>query len=172
MAATDILEFQGPYRFLSNFEGPEVKFGSLWFPKVEHAYQAAKSLDIEVRKTFINPLLSPGLAKKMGKPPKMVLRSDWEKVRLPVMEILVRQKFLYQECLSKLLATENAKLVEGNYWHDNFWGDCYCYDCKKIVGANHPGLILMGIRDEMQNFKMVFNQKEALLCSAKTTPAA
>jgi len=49
-----------------------------------------------------------------------------------------------------LLATLDAELIEGNAWHDNFWGDCFCEKCRDIEGLNVLGNILMRIREELQ----------------------
>uniref|UniRef100_UPI00345E83CD NADAR domain-containing protein n=1 Tax=uncultured Duncaniella sp. TaxID=2768039 RepID=UPI00345E83CD len=45
----------------------------------------------------------------------------------------------------KLIATGDAELVEGNYWHDTVWGVC------DGVGENHLGKILMRVREELKN---------------------
>lgn len=42
-----------------------------------------------------------------------------------------------------LLRTGEEELVEGNYWHDNFWGACTCIKCKDIPKQNHLGKLLM-----------------------------
>lgn len=155
---TKILSFQDDYRFLSNFEGPEVKFDGVWYPKVEHAYQAAKTLDKKLRIKFADPGISAGLAKKLGNPENMVLRGDWLDVRDAIMEILVRQKWLERYWLEKLLSTGEAHLEEGNYWHDQYWGNCGCRGHKDIPGENKLGLLHMKIRAEMQGFRKVFDQ--------------
>jgi predicted NAD-dependent protein-ADP-ribosyltransferase YbiA (DUF1768 family) len=54
------------------------------------------------------------------------------------------------ELKEKLLATGNKHLIEGTYWHDNCWGDCYCEDCVDIVGENRLGEILMEIRSDLR----------------------
>ncbi len=51
------------------------------YPTVEHAFQAAKSLDIKER-IHISKLNSPGAAKKAGR--KLKLRADWEEIKLAV----------------------------------------------------------------------------------------
>ena len=57
------------------------------------------------------------------------------------MEDLIYQKFSTNpELAAKLIATGDALLVEGNWWHDTFFGVC---DGK---GENHLGLILMRVR--------------------------
>jgi ribA/ribD-fused uncharacterized protein len=165
---TKIDRFDKETRFLSNFVGPEVKYEGLWYPQVENAYQAAKTLDPEIRKKFASLTVTAGEAKRMGKPNSLVIRSDWEQIKLVVMETLLRQKFLNQVYLGLLLNTGDALLVEGNWWHDNFWGDCYCGKCNSIPGQNHLGLLLMKIRGELQNFKMIFDQKGAINDATKS----
>ena len=46
----------------------------------------------------------------------------------------------------KLDMTGLEEIVEGNYWHDNYWGNCTCDKCKNIEGQNKLGKILMKIR--------------------------
>jgi hypothetical protein len=39
-------------------------------------------------------------------------------------------------------------LIEGNWWHDNFYGSCTCNKCVN-KGENNLGKILMKIREEL-----------------------
>lgn len=157
---TDINSFTGPYRFLSNFEGPEVKFGDLWFPRVENAYQAAKTLKLDIRKQFANSNMTAAEAKKLGN--TVELRPGWFKIRWAVMNICVRQKFLDRTYLEKLIATGSANLIEGNRWHDNYWGVCSCLKCANEMKYNSLGHLLMSIREEMEAWKVCFEQQWAL----------
>jgi len=34
-------------------------------------------------------------------------------------------------------------------WHDNYWGNCYCFKCKDIKGVNKLGEPLMDIRSRL-----------------------
>lgn len=141
--------FQGEYRFLSNFFLTIIKYEGIEYPSVEHAYQAAKSLDRNVRKR-IAECSTPGMAKRMGKGVR--LRSDWERKKLSIMEELIWKKFEDNSSLKKmLLETYPSLLIEGNYWHDNFWGDCVCDQCCDRRGLNHLGAILMRVRRTMLN---------------------
>jgi len=49
-----------------------------------------------------------------------------------------------------LLATGDTKLLEGNRWHDNFWGNCDCPNCRDKPGLNYLGKILMRVRLELR----------------------
>ena len=52
----------------------------------------------------------------------------------------------HPEIKEKLVSTKDFELIEGNTWHDNYWGDCHCSRCKKIIGQNMLGTMLMEIR--------------------------
>lgn len=136
-----INEFKGEYRFLSNFYACDIELDGVIYPTVEHAYQAAKTLDPEYRKLFADRKLAPGGAKRMGK--QVPLRPDWDSIKLGIMESLVRQKFDTHLAL-QLIETGDQQLVESNWWGDTFWGVC------EGVGENHLGKILMKVRKELQ----------------------
>jgi ribA/ribD-fused uncharacterized protein len=137
--------FDGEYAFLSNFYNASCIFEEKLYPTVEHAFQAAKSLD-HAERDWIAAAGSPGLAKRLGR--RINLRPDWEKVKFDVMEECLRSKFADPVLKQKLLATGDKELVEGNYWHDNTYGNCSCEKCKDIVGRNMLGNILMKLRTE------------------------
>ena len=137
--------FDGEYDFLSNFYNASCIFEEKLYPTVEHAFQAAKSLD-HAERDWIAAAGSPGLAKRLGR--RINLRPDWEKVKFDVMEECLRSKCADPALKQKLLATGDEELVEGNYWHDNTWGDCSCEKCKDIIGRNMLGNILMKLRTE------------------------
>lgn len=138
-----INDFHGKYFFLSNFyESPLWYNGKLW-PTVEHAFQAAK-VDAETAEK-IHKAKTPGEAKKLGRQGKM--RPDWDDIRVKVMEECLMRKFLSdEELMQKLLDTGDEELIEGNTWHDQFWGDCNCPKCEGKPGENMLGKSLMNLR--------------------------
>lgn len=140
-----IPSFDGENKFLSNFYPVEIEFEGLAFSSVEAAYQAAKSLDKRTRRAFV--LLSASEAKKKGR--SIALRSDWEQVKVPIMEELLNQKFAVPELAQLLLETGNAELTEGNWWGDTFWGIC------KGKGQNMLGVLLMKIREKIKGGKQL-----------------
>jgi len=135
-----IKEFQGQYRFLSNFWLCTVPLDGETYPSVEHAFQAAKTKnDLERRR--IRLAATPGEAKRLGR--YIRLRGDWEESKIGLMDYLVMQKFhLHPELGKLLLQTGTEELQEGNYWGDKYWG----VDLKTGVGENHLGKILMNVR--------------------------
>lgn len=136
-----ITEFHGPFAFLSNFAPAPVVLDNVTYPTVEHAYQAAKTLDHGQRNLFLQNT-SASFAKRLGR--KITIRPNWVDLRLEVMTHLLQQKFAPDtEHAANLLRTGDAELVEGNYWHDYFWGRC------NGRGENHLGRLLMIIRSEL-----------------------
>jgi len=136
-----IAQFQGEYRWLSNFWPATVMLDGICYPSVEHAYVAAKSLDPDFR-WKVSDCAKPGDAKRLGR--RAVLRPDWDDVKLTVMENLLAQKFTNPGLKNKLIATGTADLVEGNKWGDTFWGVC------NGKGDNHLGRLLMALRERLQ----------------------
>lgn len=141
-----ISEFQGEYRWLSNFWSAVVYRGQLEFPTVEHAYQSAKFTDI-AHIVAIQKASTPGVAKSLAR--KYPLREDWDTIKTGIMEDLLRQKFKSGSVLAaNLVATGEQELEEGNLWHDMYWGVCHCYK-HKGNGKNVLGKLLMQIRNEL-----------------------
>ena len=148
--------FDGKYAFLSNYYNSpihqELSDGSIIeYPTVEHAFQAAKTLDINER-YYIASLPTPGKAKRAGR--NVTLRKDWNQIKTDVMLSFVRGKFEWPDLQKKLLATGDIYLEEGNTWHDNIWGNCSCYKCANIQGENRLGKILMQVRQEAKEGRL------------------
>ena len=139
-----INKFDGKYAFLSNYYPCAVFYEGIAYPSVEHAFQAAKTLDMTQRYEIAN-MKTPGAAKRAGR--NLDLRSDWEKVKTQVMEDCLREKFRDPELLASLLGTGDHFLIEGTTWHDRCWGICTCEKCGGN-GENRLGKLLMKIRDE------------------------
>ena len=142
-----IVEFDGDYAFLSNFYPSTIYHEGITYPTNEHFFQAMKTLDIDERKA-IAAAETPGLAKRMGRNVK--LRPDWEQVKVDVMRTGLMLKFTDAALAEKLLATGDEELVEGNWWHDNTWGNCHCTECSRKGGRNLLGMLLMELRKELQ----------------------
>lgn len=129
-----------PYQFLSNMARVWVDFEERSYFSVEHAYQAAKTLDLRQRQAlFSEP--SPYQAKRIGS--GLVVRQDWHQIKLRVMEDLLRQKFNTEPFKLKLKCTGDAYIEETNHWGDTYWGVC------KGKGDNHLGELIMKIREEL-----------------------
>jgi ribA/ribD-fused uncharacterized protein len=141
---TMVKQFQGKYRFLSNFWTCRVVYDGKEFTSVEHGYQYSKCVTQEDKEKVLLTT-KPGDCKRLGR--KIKVRSDWNDVKLGIMEDLVRQKFSGPLLKEQLLSTGDEELQEGNRWGDKFWG----VDLKTGEGENHLGKILMKIRKEKKD---------------------
>jgi ribA/ribD-fused uncharacterized protein len=151
-----ITSFSGEWGVLSNFSACEIELDGLVYASVEHAYQAAKTLEQRDREA-IWLARKPGTAKALGQ--RVKLRPGWEGMKLGVMERLLRQKFSWETYAGeRLRQTGDRELIEGNSWNDEFWGAVWvrylsrelqvhaCGDAGEWRGENHLGKILMKIR--------------------------
>lgn len=50
-----------------------------------------------------------------------------------------------------IVGTYPHALVEGNYWHDNIWGNCECAKCISFAGQNLLGQLLEVLRTHLIN---------------------
>lgn len=104
-----------------------------------------KSNDPEWKKFCADSNNTPGCIKRKSRDIK--LKHDWDNLKLEVMKKCLRQKFTQEPFKSKLLATGNIIIQEGNRWNDKFWGVCL----KTNKGANHLGKMIMKIREELKS---------------------
>ena len=160
-----IEEFKDEYKFLSNYYVHPIVWGDKVYPSSEHLYQCGKFLPNSKERNEILSLKAPQTTKNRAR--KLVkagknLTPNWEDgVKLTVMNHVIRMKFAPgSEMAELLLLTGNSYLKEGNWWGDNYWGDCNpkygcdghkgTKDCTKIQGQNWLGRILTAIRNELQ----------------------
>ncbi len=138
-----ITKFSGEYEFLSNFYPVTILVEGQKFPSAEHAYQACKSSDKDVR-FAVSLSRSPKEAKRAGQ--TIELRDDWEQVKVETMYNVLEAKFKqHADLAEKLKATGEEELIEGNTWRDSFWG------IYKGEGENMLGKLLMKIRKELMD---------------------
>lgn len=124
------------YEWLSNFHLSPIEYGDTGkWPSVEHAYQAAKTRDQEMRE-MIRAARTASIAKRLGKRCDIV--PYWEGVKLNVMTELIAIKFTPGCQLgAMLLATGESLLYHLAPW-DTFWGVN-----ERGRGENHLGRIIM-----------------------------
>ena len=107
-----ITAFRGDgYGFLSNLAHADVTFDGAKYPSVEHAFQAAKTLDPALR-ARIRAIPRPGGAREAGNAKWMrsATRPDWGGVKQAVLLQLMRTKFAQPKFRRKLLATGDREL--------------------------------------------------------------
>ncbi len=142
--------------FLSNFYlvPGKLRFMGFDVPTAEHAYQMMKTTNLNDR-AWIALQPTAYKAKRAGSAKglngrKITIRPDWDAVKFGIMEQVVRAKFFQHAGLARmLLNTRGYRLVEMNWWGDDFWG----WSRKKGGGANHLGHILEGVRLELERLE-------------------
>lgn len=147
-----VSEFQGDYRFLSNFfhRIDLLKIDGLVFDSVEHFYQWNKCAYGSDRDK-IRGASTPAIAKRLGIKVRMI--DYWDTIRKAVMRRGVMAKFVQNRGLArKLINTGNMVLEEGNRWNDDYWGIVI----GTGMGENHLGKILMDVRSVINTMKEAF----------------
>lgn len=136
-------------RMLSNMhllDAPILDRHGIPYRTVEHAYQAAKTSDIESRRRLslvvdTDPRWAGMPAKKMGR--RLVLDPSFASKKLKIMEYLLRKKFEQPRFLDALLSTGSSPIVEIDpRGIDRFWAMS-----PQGEGMNHLGRLLQSIRD-------------------------
>lgn len=128
--------FRGEFWFLSNMARTPITYKQYKFENSEAFFQACK----DGSKVAMFQGVDGPTAKRLGR--RVNLRPDWEKVKVRIMEKVVRMKFEQHPELLERLKAIPGEIVEDNTWNDTFWGRC------NGRGRNELGKILMKIRDE------------------------
>ena len=146
MNDTDIIkEFQGGYRWLSNFAAVPIVLRGVKYPSVEHAYMSEKADLPEWKKFCSDPTNYAGAIKRKSRSVPLV--SNWEEIKIPIMRECVYQKFTQEPFRTKLIATGTRHIQEGNTWGDKFWG----VNLLTGAGRNELGKLIMAERERLLN---------------------
>jgi ribA/ribD-fused uncharacterized protein len=138
-----IKEFQGEFRWLSNFAPVSIVLDGIEYPSVEHAYMSAKSDDPNWKRACSDKRNTPGQIKRMSRNQRLV--DQWERIKIHIMRDCLTQKFNQSPYMEKLLSTGDIVLEEGNTWGDEYWG----INLKTGKGKNNLGKLIMQIREEI-----------------------
>ncbi len=128
------------HAYLSNFSPHGFELDGVYWPTVEHYFQAQKFAGHD-HAEHIRRARTPKEAKRLGRSRAHPLRPDWETVKDDVMHRAIQRKFeTHADLRERLLATGDETLIE-NARHDYYWG------CGADgSGLNRLGTILMEIR--------------------------
>lgn len=139
----DIQFFRGEYNYLSNFAYVKINYLGRVYNSVEHAYISAKN-DSEEWKVLCSSDILAGTLKIRSKNIELV--DNWNDIKYEIMAKLVFKKFIKEPFKSKLLATGNVHIQEGNYWNDSYWG----VNMKTGIGENNLGKLIMKMRSHLR----------------------
>jgi len=93
-----------PFLGLSNFSPPGVELNGIYWPTVEHFFQAQKFAEPDARER-IRQAATPKEARSLGQSRAFELRSDWDEVREEMMLRGLRLKFRNPAARELLLST-------------------------------------------------------------------
>lgn len=140
-----IKEFQGEYRWLSNFAQCSITLGDNVYPSVEHAFVSAKSNELTWKAKCCSGKYSAAEIKTLSRSVKLI--EGWDDKKLTIMEGILRQKYNQEPYRTKLLTIpKGTEIEEGNRWKDSFWG----IDLVAKKGENHLGKLIMKIKLELE----------------------
>ena len=141
---TVIDNFRGDYACFSNFSPHKVTYNKFTYKRSEHAFQAQKATNKKDH-DYVACADSPVDAKRRGN--EIECRPDFKEKKVGIMAVIVHHKFDQNvNPRQVLLNTGSALLIEGNWWHDDFWG-MVKNDAGIWVGENNLGEILMIVRE-------------------------
>lgn len=133
-----------PFGEFSNFSKHGVEMDGLWWPTVEHYFQAQKFDDPGYREI----IRTSGPAKRaaeLGRSRAVPIRADWEAVKVEIMRNAVLKKFQTHPALKTLLLSTGDRPLVENAPGDYFWG------CGQDgSGRNELGRILEAVRDQLR----------------------
>ena len=132
-----------PFWGLSNFAPPGIEARGVYWPTVEHYFQAQKFTEAFARER-IRKAATPKEARALGQSRDYRIRSDWDAVREQVMLEALRLKFKNPEAKALLLSTDDRALVEASPF-DYFWAAG-----QDGSGLNRLGHLLMQVRSELE----------------------
>ena len=157
-----------PYGALSNLYRREIEFEGEKFATSEHAYQAGKARKPEVRKWLMEAPSPALLAMAAHGLYVWDINSDWSKIKFDRMRGVLRAKFSQHPALRDLLlSTGNARLVEVGTTDNavnRLWGEV------NGKGKNMLGVLLMEVRDELQQAKSAAPRRAVEAKSSKRSP--
>ena len=128
----------------SSYSDHGFELEGLYWPTVEHYYEAMKFAEQEYREE-IRSAESPAKANKLGHKRRQKRKDDWKKNRVLMMTRAIYTKcHTYSNITEKLLATGNETIFE-NSQYDYFWG------CgRDRLGHNNYGKVLMNVRNRLR----------------------
>lgn len=141
--------YEQEFYVLSNFSSFKVTFEGWEFDTSEHAYHCMKFHGLEGAAADVFSQIrlhckSAHEAYQIAQRNKHLRRTDWDAVKLRIMQDILYAKALQHEYVrTKLMETGGRELIE-NSWRDDFWGWG-----PKRNGQNMLGKLWMKVRDQI-----------------------
>jgi len=133
------------YGEFSNFAAFGIDFDGLYYPTMEHYFQAQKFTNLEYAEK-VRLAKTAKEASVLGNSRAHKIKENWNLVKDHIMLLGLKKKFdSYPALQDLLLSTGDAVLIE-NSPYDNYWGIG-----KSGDGFNKLGSVLMNIRVQIKN---------------------
>lgn len=133
--------FRGEYEYLANTYNSDITYDGMTYTNAEAAYWAQRVKDKRARNKYSRLSGNKARAKAM----QAIPIEDWETTKNDIMMNILRVKFnKNSELGKKLIATNDAKIINTNTYRDDYYG-VYMNKGKNILGK-----MLMKIRDEIK----------------------
>lgn len=136
-----------PYGCFSNFSRHGIAMEGVWWPTVEHYFQAHKFAGTPFADYAeqIHRAATPKQAAALGRSRSVPVRADWEQVKDEIMLAAVQRKFETHEALRALLLASGDEEIVENAPGDYYWG------CGADgSGQNKLGKTLMAVRAHLR----------------------
>lgn len=142
------------YGGLSNMaSGYPLIVNGIYIRSSEALYQAMRFPHLpNIQKEIIKEA-SPMTAKMISKKYRPQTRNDWEKMKIPIMQWVLRVKLVQNiDTFGKLLFETDSKNIVEESGKDAFWGAQIIDD--KLVGVNALGRLLMQLRELHKKYQI------------------
>jgi len=146
------------YGGLSNMcSGFPIQIGEDIFLTSESLYQVCRFNEYSDIQRIIQGEKSPMSSKMKSKKYILNTRSDWDDVRVGIMNWCIRMKLKcnWNKFSNLLLSTGNKQIIEDSH-KDRFWG-CVVDENNYLVGRNVLGKLLVNLREELKNESISLN---------------
>jgi ribA/ribD-fused uncharacterized protein len=138
------------YGWLSNFSKHPFVLDGIYWPTVEHYFQAQKCIEI-ADFLKIQAAESAFIAAELGRNRNLKILKNWDSIRIEIMYNAVLAKFSQNPEIAELLInTKNCPIIEHTE-NDSFWADG-----GNGTGLNKLGEIIMQVRRELLKEKIEF----------------
>ncbi|EAY23973.1 NADAR family protein [Microscilla marina] len=131
------------YGELSNFADFGIEINGLFYPTIEHYYQAQK-FDAPAYCEKIRLASTPKEAAELGKTRELPLKSNWDQIKSDIMWQAVQVKCNTHPSIAQILRDTGDVLLIENSPYDEYWGIG-----RAGKGHNHLGTLLMRARKQL-----------------------
>lgn len=134
---------KGPLGYLASYSKYGFKYHGIYWPTLEHYYQAQKFSDEDIQRKILNAS-TPKEASQIGRNRNYKIKQNWDDIRNKIMYEGIYLKFKQNENIKmKLIKTDNTEIIEGTT-KESYWG------CDiDGSGENNFGRLLMKARKQL-----------------------